>query len=279
MKIDFSRYKTFHENWELFRCIYLQNKVPATKNVHLDFGGALHKLIENGWKRVPMDTGMDEFELDSRLKAMDLLPVWTNYTINNPVDMIANEQEFEYQIPDTPHSIIGKTDMIERRHGDTFPGDFKSLDNGTTLEQFEAQWVFNYQAEFNILGHPELDNPDGRFSIYGIRKPWVDKGKKYQKKPLPLDVMRIEVKRSQFELDALIRSVIMTCDTIEFLIDRFGTVDPWVHYVHGMFDGYRCRSGECDWAALCGQSAHNWNLDGFVDREEHLDLLREVTHD
>ena len=285
MKLDYTRFTAFRNNWELFRIIYLQNKVPLKKPANLDVGGAFHKIEECNFKKYDAREyaeAMREFELVSVTEAENLYPVLQRYKHDNNINVIGSEVEFEWQIPDTPHSIIGRSDWIVGSTTLTaYPADLKTLDNSTTQEQLESMWVHNYQAEFNILGQRNrgYTNPEGRFDVFGIRKQWKAKPeKKYQKKPLPVEVLHHTVKRSPFELQLFIKTFIRTCDVIEFLIDKYGIDDTWGHYVHGMFDGYRCRTGECEYAELCGQHVNNWDLTNYKDREEHLDLLKETSN-
>lgn len=277
MKLDYTGFTLYHVNKELYRIVRLQNKVSKKKNPLMDVGGAFHKIEEcNFYKYDAREYAeeMGKFELASVTEAENLYPVLAKYKHENNINVIESEVEFEWQIPDTNHSIVGKTDWMMK---DGYPADLKTLDNGTTQEQFEGMWVFNYQAEFNILGQRArgYTNIEGRFGVYGIRKAWKAKPeKKYQKKPLPVEVLKHEVKRSPFELQTFLITFIQTCDEIEWRIGKYGIDVSWGHYVHGMFDGYRCRTGECEFAEICGQHVRNWDLTNFKDREEHLELMK-----
>lgn len=270
MKIDSSRYTMFWSNPERYRLREIWKLAPiepaaGTFASLLTFGRrrgtCLHELLDAAYRGVTefeavqslKDGGFGdkEIEIAKRMAAA----VTERY---KDEERLAHEALFEYPIPGTPHSLVGRIDGIHRLDGEVFINDYKSSKPRSKRDlAFKLDsYCLGFQPSFYLLGARALGFECKRFRYVlvsgGGQDPRIQIHERY-------------VERTSLELAEFARQVAMTCDLIEWMKATFGVEKPWPQ-VPGPFDS--------DYAPIAGRKLYKGYIpEGFQPKREHLSSM------
>lgn len=280
MKIDPTRYRMFWQNPERYRMREARKLSPVEPKAGtfaslLSYGRrrgtCYHEFRDGDYRQVPTAEvaeslrsggGFEEKEIEagSRMAAA----VKARY---GDWKVLANEMEFEYPIPDSPHSIVGRIDhIIDRGDNFVFIGDYKTSKPRTKKEMNRK--IDEYAADCQVDAY-YLGARQKRFDPHGfLFRIIVDHGP-----DKPVEIIERETGRTGLELKQFARGVAMTCDLIEYLTKTYGTERPWPHLPNWPCLGDKTFCGfknEC-----CKYQATGYIPEGFQPAIEHLAILRD----
>ena len=182
--------------------------------------------------------------------------------------MVLAEIEFDLAIPDSPHRIIGRFDEILKYDGHLWVGDTKTANEKSTENKKRIEFGFSSQPLFYINAARMLGY-NVRGMLYRVvtahtpAKHWV-----------------IPVRRTEYDLLRGLRAISRTADIIERLKASIGIDEPWPHLATGYPCNYTNPSTQriqCEFADICNRASSELteeDLEGFVKRVEHLDLMK-----
>jgi hypothetical protein len=260
VKIDATRYKLFLTNPEEYRLREIWGHVPTNRNDVASFvtagrrrGTAFHELTDGKTAEElahlgegPVETAVMMHEVNQEY-SKDTRVIWT-------------EREFDVQLPDSPHSIVGRIDSLVERDGEQYIRDYKTTKNRTKedMQRYRDELYQSPQVDFYLLG---ITEPVTKFVYQLLWKKPNDK----------IEIAELEVHRQPYELLAFQRSVHIVCETISFWKREFGTAEPWPRAVRLPVspDFYSYSS------IYQRRMYEGAELEGFEKRVEHLEILRE----
>lgn len=264
MIISHTTYSKFLGNWESARLTKGLGLVSNDKKPALERGGWLHARAEGYFYNWPaekyLEAQREEGYSDEGVKEGDLLwPTLKEYIDSRPGKLIAAEMKTEghrgliIPIPGTPHSLECRVDALYEHGGIIQVDEYKSTNPRKTPDQMEIEYLESPQTRFVLLAarHYTGDN-----RINTVKYVTIQEGTP----PLswPMDIPMDE---SQLQLQ--LRYAAQVCDVIEFLIERYGLEDPWVHHI----PKWTCY--KCDLKDICGQRFETGECpDGFTLRED-----------
>lgn len=253
MRIDYTRLSKFLSNPERYRlsqCWNLSPKVPKTGMARMFKRGmfrglALHELLDEGIKDISVYTPE---EVQDAQEMADLFR--RTYPDEKP---LAKEIDFEYPIPDSPHTLVGRIDHIITREGPVV-GDIKSCGTCTKkeLQQRIEAYLGNWQSRCYLLGSRSLGY-DIRSFLFRI----------VQRK----EIHERWVAYSSLDLNKFARQIHQVCCMIEFMQSEFGIEQPWPSLKEKYHTGFETIAGIRMYAGYIP--------DGFEPRTEHLSILTE----
>ena len=273
MKIDASRYVMFWANPERYRLRELWKLVPVKPKAGtfaslLTFGRrrgtCVHELLDANYR------GVGEFEAVQSLKgggfgdkeisvALDMArSVLDRYAAER---RLAHEVLFEYPIPGTAHSLVGRIDGIHEADGEVFVNDYKTSkyrpakELGYKLDEY----CRSVQVSFYLLGARQLGFECRRFRYVLVSSARKGPGAQISER---------FTERTDLELTEFARQVAMTCDLIEWMKQTFGIERPWPQ-LPSRFDS--------DYALIAGRKMYrDYVPEGFEPKKEHLSLMEET---
>ena len=237
MRIDFSSYYAFWKNPAEYRIGWKAGLQPADQREYMALGKMFHLLIEKhhkGWDIAELEKHAKEANCDQFMeKALILYYAASNYRRDIPVKTLESELEWEWQIPGSRHSMVGKIDEINDIYGTAIPSDWKTMsERGTVdmaIKEIKDEWetsITGAQGMFGLIGAASKGYVvDGRFNVYavmtGIRKKPTKKNPnpefEYSSDP---KVFCIQFMYTNAQIESLIAAVDDTCDIIELLQQR-----------------------------------------------------------
>jgi hypothetical protein len=273
MKIDASRYTMFWANPERYRLREIWKLAPiepaaGTFASLLTFGRrrgtCVHELLDADYR------GVSEFEVvqslkdggfgDKEIEVAKCMAavVRDRYAAE---ERLAHEVLFEYPVPNTPHSLVGRIDGIHRYDGEVFVNDYKTSKYRpfTELGYKLDEYCRSAQVGFYILGARQLDFDVKRFRYVLVSS---------ERKGPGAQISERFVERTNLQLTEFARQVGMTCDLIEWMKQTFGVERPWPQLPE--------RFGN-DYEAIAGRKMYTDYLpEGFAPKVEHLELMKET---
>lgn len=242
--------------------------MPRARNFDIDRGSAFHLIVEyrdKGLSDAELRAALDERQLHPKAEkvAWGLYEAYSRQYPKGSIPVIASEVEFDYQIPGSPHSMVGKIDQILSRSEKLWVGEMKTANSRKQFDRVAEEWRQKKQADFEIVGARHLG-----YAVEGVFVRTIKEG-------VPPIIWEIEEKRSDHRLRLTELSVHQTCETILMYEATFGIDKPWPHLPYS----YPCSmSGKCEYESICGQDSCLWtpeDLEGFQAREEHLELFKQ----
>jgi hypothetical protein len=265
MYLDSTRYKAVQESPEKYRITYECNLVPDKRSLELDDGTSMHEFMDVCAK------GLPDTVAESNLREQGVPPqsIEQGRYLANALDLhlegdiLASEQEFRYEIPGSPHGMVGKIDRIMRINGVLKILDFKSAAAHKKLDQVQENWKSDVQADFYFIGARQLG--------YDVQEMEL----RYALKTVPVRTWQpIVVRRTERQLELIQRYVHIWCETIEFWRATFGIQEPWPHNS----DNYFCKTEgkwACSYKDMCQTSiVPGCGFPGMKTRIDHLKIMR-----
>lgn len=277
MKIDSSRYVMFWTNPDRYRlreCWKLAPVEPKPESFAglMTFGRrrgtAFHDLREFAFQGLTQE--------DAIAKVKEKKDVLGESAIAAAVRMdsavrdaypnetyLAHEALFEYPIPDSPHSMVGRIDHILPRDSENPQvGDWKTSKRRTKKDfaALCAKYVGSPQVGFYLLGARTLGFETGRF-LYRVVQDSA------RNKSARAEIAEHIATRTSLELKQLERSVHLTCELITYLKTEYGTVKPWPVLFEPFDRGYSTMLGQ--------QMYPDFMPDGFQPKVEHLENMED----
>ncbi len=269
MKIDASRFTLFWSNPERYRLREIWKLAPIEPKAGtfaslLTYGRrkgtCLHELFDAAYRQVPENQAVEELkaggfgekEIVAALRmAAKVREQYPNETY------LAHEVLFEYPIPDSPHSMVGRIDHILKDDEGVLIGDWKSTKRRTKKEMsIKAEdYKRSAQVPFYLLGATTLGFDTKRF-LYRLV---VDSD--------PVEIQEHPTTRTGLELKAFARGVHQTCELILWMKKTFGTQMPWPQLPERFADDYAPIAGR--------QMFPDFMPEGFEPKREHLPLMNE----
>jgi len=273
MKIDASRYTMFWQNPEKYRLREIWKLAPEEPKAGtfaslLTFGRrrgtCLHELLDADYRKV------SEFEAVQSLKdggfgdkeisvATDMARcVLDRYASER---RLAHEVLFEYPIPGSSHSLVGRIDGIHESDGEVFVNDYKTSkyrpakELGYKLDEY----CRGAQVSFYLLGARQLGFDVRRFRYVLVSQ---------QRKGPGAQISERFTERTTLELNEFARQVAMTLDLIQWMKDTYGIERPWPQLPERFDGGYLPIMGRKMYADYCPE--------GFTAKKEHLVLMEGV---
>lgn len=264
MKLDATRYNAWYNNPERYRLEWVQNIRLKEPQEGLSIGTAFHLMVEGsllGWTPEELLKRLGEEEISPTFinEARALYNAYVSYGPN--LEMIASEMEFEYPIPGSPHSMVGKIDQIVKYGGRLWVHDFKTAKKGMKFGWKENEWKAEIAPSFYILGARHLG-----YDVVGELIQYISRDEPVKVHPL------IETERSEQELNLSTLAVHQTCEQIEMMLNTFGPDLPWPHLKTIFCAG----KDKCPFGRICGVSKPRDILhfnEFFSDRKEHLKII------
>lgn len=266
MKIDASRFVMFWSDPERYRLREVWRLAPiepasdsfaALLTYGRRRGTCTHELRDGAIRGVSpeqsvqelRDGGFGDKEIEAAKRLSAAIP---------PDRILAHEVLFEYQIPESEHIMTGRIDSVIDRHDETLILDYKTskhrsqADYRRKLEQYCA----GSQVPFYLIGARTLGFTPTGF-IYSL----LCDGKN------GVEVHEQRTERTSLQLKEFARSVAQTCDTIEFLKERYGVERAWPILPEPFTTGYE---------GILGSRQYDGYLpDGFEPKIDHLENMRE----
>ncbi len=270
MKIDSSRYTMFWSNPERYRLreIWkLSPKEPPADSFAalLTFGRrrgtCLHEMRDARYYGRTLDQAAQELrdggfgEKEIAVARQMAEKIEEAYPHEQ---YLAHECLFEWKIPDSPHSMVGRIDGIVDLDGEVFILDWKSskprskADRARKLEEY----CRGAQVSFYLLGARSLG-----FEPRGFEYRLVSSGR--DNSGVQIDALRTN--RTGLELAKFARGVSMTCDLIEFMKEKFGVQRSWPTLPEVFKTGYEGLEGSLMF--------DDFVPEGYEPRREHLVLM------
>lgn len=270
MKIDATRYNLFWSNPEKYRLREIWKLAPiepaagtfaSLMTYGRRRGTCFHELMDAYHRGVDChvaeqelkDGGFGEKEIDTACLMADKVQF-----MYPDEEYLAHEATFEYQIPDSPHKMVGRIDHILKDEEGVYVGDWKTSKHRSEkdLSQKGADYCRGAQVPFYLLGASTLGFDTRRF-LYRLV---VDGKTGVSIRPFPTE-------RTGLELKTFARGVHQTCDLIEYMKEYYGVQNPWPN-LNGPFDG--------DYTAIAGQKMYDGYMpEGFQPKTEHLILMED----
>jgi hypothetical protein len=274
MRIDASRYNLFWSNPERYRLRELWRLAPkepaaGTFASLLTFGRrrgtCLHELLDADYRKVSeaeavqglKDGGFDDKPIEVA-KAMAAV-VRDRYAAE---ERLAHEVLFEYNIPGTPHILVGRIDGIHRSGEEVFINDYKSSkhrskkDLGYKLDEY----CRGAQVSAYLLGARSLGYDLRRFRYVLVSGGGEASG---------IQVHERYTERTSLELSEFARQVGITCELILWLKRTYGIERPWPT-IPGPFDR--------DYEPIAGKKQYEGYIpEGYEPKKEHLPFDMAVT--
>lgn len=274
MKIDASRYSLFWSNPERYRLREIWKLAPIEPKAGtfaslLAYGRrrgtCFHELLDARYRQVdPLiaiqelkDGGFGNKEIDAACRMAKA--VGDRYPDE---EYLAHEVLFEYPIPDSSHSMVGRIDHILRDEEGPYVGDWKTSkhrskkDIAAKLEQYGR----SVQVPFYLIGVRTLGFDTKRF-LYRL----VIDGKK------GVEIRPQFFTRTGLELDAFARQVHITCELIEWMRRTWGIEKPWPELPERFAN---------DYASIMGRKMYcGYQPEGFEPKKEHLSLMEDYIAD
>lgn len=268
MRIDSSRYTMFWQNPERYRLREIWKLAPiepaaGTFASILTYGRrrgtCLHELLDADYRQVKAAQAVQDLRAagfeNKEICAATLMygAVKDRY---KDEEILAHEQLFEFAIPDTPHSMVGRIDSVIRRDDEVLVADWKSTKKRTKKEHLQKaeSYCRSFQVPFYLVGAKTLGFEPSRFLYRMV----VDSD--------PVEITEHFTERTNTQLKEFCRQVAMTCDLIEWLKATFGVERPWPQ-IPEVFGN--------DYAAIAGHKMYpDYVPDGFQPKIEHLELMK-----
>lgn len=252
MFIDATRYRAFWSSPEAYRLRYIWNLTPTMPEIGMERlllrgrqrGSAFHDLMDK------KEIGNPTYNSEEIAAAREMVSiVHEKYPYEVP---LAQEVEFEYPIPDSPHKMVGRIDHILDRCGVIIVGDWKTC--GKTTKKELASRIEAYRAD-----------PQVSFYMVGARtlgyKPEFFLHRIVQK----YKIHEVQSFRTDLELKKFARNVHQTCCIIESMKEKFGVELSWPSLHTKYKSGY---------AAIEGTGMYvGYTPEGFLPRKEHLSTM------
>jgi PD-(D/E)XK nuclease superfamily len=270
MKIDSSRYNLFWSNPERYRLREIWKLAPIEPKAGtfaslLTYGRrrgtCFHELLDAAYR------GVEEFQAVEELKAGGFgekeitaaLRMTAKVRERYPNEIyLAHEQLFEYPIPDSPHSAVGRIDHILKDDEGVYVGDWKTTKKRTKKEMSSKaeDYCRSSQVPFYLLGAASLGFDTKRF-LYRLV---VDDAE-------GVEISEHFTARTGLELKAFARGVHQTCELILWMKQTFGTQQPWPQLPERFADDYAPIAGR--------QMFPDYMPEGYEPKQEHLSLMEE----
>lgn len=273
MKIDASRYTMFWSNPERYRLREIWRLAPEEPKAGtfaslLTFGRrrgtCLHELLDADYRLVPefeavqslKDGGFDDkaIEVAKNMAAA----VRARYSGE---ELLAHECLFEYPIPNSPHSLVGRIDSVVRNDGEIFVSDYKTSKYRPKAELGHKldEYCRSAQVPFYLLGARQLGYDVRRFRYVLVSS---------ERKGPGAQISERFTERTTLELNEFARQVGMTCDLIECMKKKFGVEKPWPQLPERFDGGY---------APIMGRKLYaDYTPEGFTAKKEHLVLMEDA---
>lgn len=227
-------------------------------------GTCFHELLDAAYRGVPeneaiqslKDGGFGEREINvARQMAERVRELYPSEKY------LAHESLFECDIPGSPHKLLGRIDHILERDGETIVGDWKSSKprSKRDIASKADEYCKSVQVGFYLLGARQLGFDCQRF-LYRLVQSGTETAR--------VQVTEHWTQRTSLELKGLLRSVAQTCDLIEWMTNKFGTQLAWPQVPEKFSTGYEAIAGK--------PCYHNYIPDGFTEKKEHLENMKEA---
>jgi hypothetical protein len=276
LKLDQTRLSAFWANPEKYRLAYELNLAPKLLSYGLARGSAFHIIADgraagqsdndiNAILRGEAATQQGGTNVD--LGARPIAAAWAMYNeyeraYSSSVKVVASELEFDWQIPGSQHSMVGRLDQVLDRGGQCWIGELKTANAKAQFERTRDDWEGRAQADFVLLGARSLGYEPEGVLVRVITE------------TAPPKVWEIEVRRSEHRLKVMQLNVHQTCEIITMLRATFGINQPWPH----LYLNWPCsKPGACEYEGICRHAADTLDTSAFRVREEHLQCLRQAT--
>jgi hypothetical protein len=274
--IDQTRFEAFWRNPDKYRLTYELNLTPKALPYGLARGSALHLIEElsaKKWSREQINAALKGEGDNLRGYQTEKLPekaigiAWGMYDElqrhSAGLQVIGVEQEFKFDIPGSPHSMVGRLDKIVMRNGELWCEELKTANAKSRFDQRDDEWKWKAQAGFEIIGARTLG-----YDVRGVLVRYIIEAVPPKAWP------HIEARRSDHQLQVLQLNVHQTCEIIQMLKRTFGADQSWPHL--GM--NWPCGTpGKCEYEGICQHATKQLtsnDLIYFKPREEHLEMLR-----
>lgn len=273
MVIDQTRTKAFWSNPEAYRIQFQLNIVPAAKSYYLDRGTAFHTYIDlksKGFDDHDVEeilTGQKEYQGQRfniaekpRSQGVAMGEAFLGRHQLGQYTIEASELEFRYQIPDSPHEMVGRLDQVVTIDGKQWLLEFKTANAKASFSKKETEWESDIQADFEIIGARSYG-----FDVEGVLVQYV-------LETSPIKVWApLEVRRSEAQLARTLLMVHQTCETVEMYKSTFGLEQPWPH-----LPNWKCQGDWCEYKGICQQQGMTLEScgKGWKKRDEHLVILQ-----
>lgn len=271
MLIDATRYNLWWNSPERFRlreCWKLApvEAKPGTFASLLTYGRrrgtCLHELLDAKHKGISwpaaiadlVDGGFGNKEISAASKMADAIE--EQYPGEK---YLAHEVTFRYDVPDSPHSLVGRIDHILEDEDGVYVGDWKSTKVRTKKEMGYKGDTYcrSAQVSFYLLGARSLGFDTNRF-LYRLV---VDN-------PKGVDIIPFPTRRGNLELATFARGVHQTCELILHMKKEFGIESSWPN-LPSAFDS--------DYQNIVGHRMYkDYIPEGFQPKIEHLQVMQEA---
>ena len=269
MKIDSSRFNLFWSNPDRFRireAWKLQPEEPKSGTFAslLSFGRrrgtAFHEFRDGAYR------GISDFQIKEDLKnggfsehEISVAEYMAQCARERYPDekYLAHEATFEYAIPNSPHSLVGRIDHIFERDGKVWVGDWKTSKYRPKRElDFKGdEYCRSTQVGFYLLGSRALGF-DCRDFLYRLVHS--------ERKGPRAEIREYPTQRTTIELNQLARSVHQTCELILWMRAEFGIEKHWPVLPEKFTSGYD---------TVLGRSLYEGYVpEGFEPKREHLSI-------
>jgi hypothetical protein len=172
-------------------------------------------------------------------------------------EILLHEKTFEYRIPDSPHSMVGRVDEIARRDGEPIVKDCKSTKQRTKteLKRKGEEYTKGVQVPFYLVGSRTFGGglATNTFIYYLV-----------EQRKSGVEIYEFPTSRTNLELKEFARSVHQTAETILFYKREFGLEKPWPILPEVFNSGY---------APLYGHKLYeDYVPEGYQSKREHLSI-------
>jgi hypothetical protein len=273
VKIDATRYTMFWQNPEKYRLRELWKLAPkepksGTFASLLTYGRrrgtCFHEMLDGLYRKVDPAVTIQELRDggfgEKEIKAAQDMVVAVQERYPNEV-YLAHEVLFEYPIPETPHSMVGRVDHILQTDEGVIVGDWKTSKKRTKTDAAykAAEYCRSNQVSFYLCGcrAKGLGFETNKF-LYRLVQSGPDSAS--------VQITEHPTTRTSLQLREFARGVAITCDIIEFMKERFGIERPWP-MVPAPFSS--------DYEAIAGTRQYEGVIpEGFCEKVEHLELMK-----
>lgn len=253
MRIDATRYTKWWSNPERYRLSQLWNLapiLPAPGTLARKFllgrmrGSAFHELMDSGTPS-PIYTPQ---ELSAAEEMADLCKSKYGH-----LPIKHSEVEFEYQIPNSSHVMVGRIDQIlQTADGTSYIADWKTCGEctKTELKKRIEGYQNSAQVPFYMVGATTLGYPVLPFQYRIVQKDRVtERWATYTNK----------------QLHWFVWGVHNTCEIIERMITSPGVDEPWPILPEKFMTGFEPILGQKMYVGIMPE--------GFEERKEHLGII------
>jgi hypothetical protein len=268
VRIDASRYNLFWQNPERYRLREIWKLAPiepaagtfaSLLNYGRRRGTCFHELLDAAYRAVEepqavqelRDGGFEDKEITAALRmAAKVREVYPDE------DYLAHERLFEYQIPNSPHSMVGRIDHILADDEGPYVGDWKTSKERTKKEIGYKldEYCRGAQVPFYLLGASTLGFETRRF-LYRL----VVDGKK------GVEIVPQFTERTGLQLKAFAEGAHITCELIQWMRATFGIERPWPQMAETFGSDYE--------PIYCKPMYTDFIPEGFCPKVEHLPLM------